>query len=142
MLKTRLRNICIVLFIVLAIIWLCGIASAASKAVLSWDANNWTIDPDLAGYKVYYGSAPGTYTKTIDIGMVNPTGIPTYTVEPLADGIYYFVVTAYDTSGNESGFSNEVSKKIDSVPPAPPTGLSALIQRIVAAIMSFFRWLA
>ena len=140
--KTRLRKICIVLFFVLAIIGISGIAHAASKVVLTWDANNWTIDPDLAGYKVYYGLAPGSYTKTIDIGLVNPTGIPTYTVEPLADGTYFFVVTAYDTSGNESGFSNEVTKKIDSIAPAPRTGLSALIQRIVAAIMNFFRWFA
>jgi hypothetical protein len=79
-------------------------AFADSQAILTWDANDWTIDPDLAGYKVYWGLLPGVYSEAIDIGLVIPQGIPTYTVTPLLDGTYYFVVTAYDTSGNESGY--------------------------------------
>jgi len=70
----------------------------------------------------------------VDVGNVL-----TKTISPLADGTYFWAVTAYDTSGNESVFSNEVSKRIDSVAPAPPSGLSALIQKIVAAIMDFFK---
>ena len=93
----------------------------AGEAVLSWDSNDWTIDPDLAGYKIYYGAVSGNYTSTIDIGLINPDGVPTYTVNNLAEGnTYYFVVTAYDTSGNESGFSNEVSKAITITDTTPP----------------------
>jgi hypothetical protein len=33
-------------------------------------------------------------------------------MEGLGSGTYYFVVTAYDTAGNESPPSNEVSKAI------------------------------
>ena len=37
----------------------------------------------------------------------------TYTVLGLSSGTrYYFVVTAYDTSNNESGYSNESYKDI------------------------------
>ena len=125
-------NLVIALFIVAPVF-------ADSQAVLSWDANDWTIDPDLAGYKVYYGLLSGVYTTVIDIGLINPQGVPTYIVKPLADGEYFFVVTAYDSSGNESGFSNEVSKKVDSKPPRPRTGLPALIQKIMAAIVGFLR---
>ncbi len=74
----------------------------AGDAVLSWDANT---EADLAGYKVYHGTASGDYGIPIDIG--NQT---TYTVSGLDLGEHYFAVSAYDTSGNESGVSTEVSK--------------------------------
>ena len=69
---------------------------------LRWDPNT---EPDLAGYKLYYGTAPRNYNHTIDLGQVN-----SYQVDNLEDELkYYFAVTAYDIDGNESGFSNEVS---------------------------------
>ncbi|HJV65773.1 MAG TPA: hypothetical protein VJ550_08570 [Geomonas sp.] len=35
-----------------------------------------------------------------------------YTVTGLETGTYYFTVTAVDSSGNESGYSNEARKTI------------------------------
>ena len=62
---------------------------------------------DLGGYKIYYGTSSGNYTQEVNVGNVN-----TYTLT-LADGAtYYFTVTAYDTLGNESEYSNEVNKTI------------------------------
>ncbi len=84
----------------------------AGSADLSWDPN---IEPDLAGYKVYYGTSSGHYGTPIDIG--NQT---TYTVAGLAQGVHYFSVTAYDKSGNESAFSIEVSKTLFGPSTAPP----------------------
>src|SRR5205085_7771374 len=78
------------------------VANTTAQVTLAWDPNT---ESDLAGYKVYIGTASGVYTTTIDVGNVT-----TYTVTGLAPGAtYYFVVTAYDTGGLESGFSNEVS---------------------------------
>jgi fibronectin type 3 domain-containing protein len=69
---------------------------------LAWNANT---ESDLAGYKVYVGANSGVYSTTYDVGNVIA-----YTVMSLAPGnVYYFVVTAYDTSGFESLVSNEVS---------------------------------
>jgi len=69
---------------------------------LAWDANT---GPGIAGYKVHYGTTSGNYPTVIDVG--NTT---TYTVSNLQSGFaYYFVVTDYDTSGGESGYSNEIS---------------------------------
>jgi hypothetical protein len=67
-----------------------------------WQAN---IESDLAGYKIHYGSTSEIYTETIDVGNVI-----TYDMSglSLSDGQYYVVLTAYDISGNESGFGNEV----------------------------------
>jgi hypothetical protein len=87
----------------------------AGQATLAWDPNT---DPDVAGYKVHYGEASGIYTVHADIGNVT-----TYTVTGLLeDRKYYFAVTAYDSYGNESGYSNEVVYN-DQLPPEAPKGL-------------------
>ena len=39
-------------------------------------------------------------------------GTASVTINNLASGTYYFVVCAYDSSGNESVVSNEASKTI------------------------------
>ncbi len=73
----------------------------AANASLAWDANT---EPDVAGYKVHYGLSRLTYTTHLDVGNV-----VAYTVTNLAASTsYYFAVTAYDSYGNESGYSNEV----------------------------------
>src|SRR6476659_5425405 len=67
----------------------------AGQVILAWDANT---EPHLAGYKVYYGNAGGTYTANIDVGNVT-----TYTVTGLQDGLqYFFAVTAYGTTTSQS----------------------------------------
>ncbi len=76
----------------------------AADVTLQWDANTET---DLAGYKLYYGTAPGVYGSPIVVGKVT-----TYTLTGVAPGTYYFAVTAYNNTGVESGFSNEVTTTI------------------------------
>ncbi|HOI08654.1 MAG TPA: hypothetical protein PK213_16140 [Deltaproteobacteria bacterium] len=68
---------------------------------VSWNANT---EPDIAGYKLYGGTSSGTYTYVVDTGLNTSRDVPN-----LSNGAhYYFAVTAYDTSGNESGYSQEV----------------------------------
>ncbi len=64
---------------------------------------------DLTGYKIYYGNESGKYQTSIQID--NP-GIAIYVVENLTPNTYYFVLTAINSSGVESQFSNEVSKLV------------------------------
>ncbi len=82
---------------------------------LAWDANK---EGDLAGYKVHQGSQSGQYTAVADVGKVT-----TYSVPVMGVGQYFFAVTAYNASGTESGFSNEVSQLVlpgnVTVPAAP-----------------------
>ena len=75
----------------------------AGTASLAWDP---VADADLAGYRVYYGTSPGTYTQSVDVGNVLAT-----TVTGLTDcTTYYFGIKAYDTAANEStSYSNQVS---------------------------------
>jgi hypothetical protein len=76
---------------------------------LAWDAPTTNSDEspltDLAGYIIYYGTASGTYDHSIDVKNVTA-----YTLTGLTQGqTYYIASKAYDTSNNQSGFSNEVS---------------------------------
>jgi hypothetical protein len=106
--NTYYRNFVITL-IILSVLGLSQIALAA-QIRLAWDPNT---ESDLAGYKIYYGTSSRTYTNSIDVENVT-----TYTLSGLIPGqTYYIAVTAYDTSYNESGYSNEVSG-----PPTTPTG--------------------
>jgi len=69
---------------------------------LAW---NPSTGPGLAGYKVYYGTASRAYSNSTDVGNVT-----TYDLTGLTKGQTFFIATtAYDTSHNESGYSNEVS---------------------------------
>ncbi len=79
--------------------------TTGTTATLSWMPNT---DSDLAGYKIYVGTASGVYGTPVDVGNVT-----TYTIGNLKVGsTYYFAVTAYDQNKNESPYSGEVSKSI------------------------------
>jgi fibronectin type 3 domain-containing protein len=100
------------------------IPSYADDANASWDANT---EPDLAGYKIHYGTESGTYTTTLDVGDST-----TVTIDSLqANTTYYFAVTAYDQAGNESVFSDEVELFIppppDTTAPARPTNVTIVL---------------
>ena len=74
--------------------------SQAESVTLAWDPNS---EPDLAGYKFYYGGQTRSYTNVVDVSKVT-----TNTVTGLAQGeTYFFAVTAYNTSGLESDVSKE-----------------------------------
>jgi len=70
-------------------------------ATLNWTAST---DTNVVGYKVYYGVETRVYTNSIDEGDVTNA-----TVCGLITGTtYYFAVTAYDSFGLESDYSNEI----------------------------------
>ena len=81
--------------------------ATAGTVTLAWDA---VTVPNLDGYRVYYGAISGIYEQAarqgIDAGIIT-----TARVTGLRSGTaYYFVVTAFDSTGVESGFSNEVCR--------------------------------
>jgi PKD repeat protein len=92
----------------------------AAYVQLTWTAPttnaNGTPLTDLGGYWLYYRQTSGNLTQNVDVG--NQT---TYLLSGLVDGqVYYFAVTAYDTSGNQSVLSNQVSATTSTDPPPPP----------------------
>jgi hypothetical protein len=77
-------------------------AAHAASVDLEWDPNT---EPELAGYKIYWGTSSGNYSSSRDVGKTT-----VYTISGLDEGkTYYFAATAYDGSNNESGYSNQVS---------------------------------
>jgi hypothetical protein len=85
------------------------LAPAATTATLVWDT---VVAPNLSGYRVYYGTAPGTYLQSPGQGL-SVGNATVYTATMLSSGTrYHFAVTAVDSSGNESPYSNEVFKDV------------------------------
>jgi len=84
-------------------------SSAPSAAVtdgavlLRW---NPVSEPNVNGYRVYYGTASRTYAQPYGEGVVSAS--PSYTVTGLPGSRrYFFAVTATSSLGKESGFSDE-----------------------------------
>jgi PKD repeat protein len=89
--------------ILVALAFLGAMPAAAGTMALRW---NPVDEPDLEGYRVYYGTSPGVYDQSVDVGNVT-----SYTLDGLADcTIWYAAVKSLDTEGLESEeYSNEVS---------------------------------
>ena len=102
----RIRTCNIILVATFILIFTCFVGVTYSAQVtLIWDGST---DSDLGGYKVYYGTASRDYEVSLNVG--NWTNC---TIAGLEQGeTYYFAVTAYNTEGSESGYSNEASIKI------------------------------
>lgn len=110
----------VISIIFLSIFFVCGCGGSTSGAFTTNNGGEGTVtlawqEPatnedgssitDLAGYRVYYGEIPGDYNNVITLGNYSSCSISN-----LPQGVdIYFVVTAFDSYGNESSFSNEVS---------------------------------
>lgn len=89
------------LIAVLALTLVAGAAFAGTISV-SWNA---VTDGDLSGYKIYYGTASGTYTSSISVGAVTTATLSS--LDPATR--YYIAVKAVDAAGLEStAYSNEI----------------------------------
>ena len=125
-------------------------ALASSDITLAWDPNT---EADLGGYKLYQSPVSISTLDADNDGHVTwaefeaglgfkvadvTAGTEVVTIQ-VEDGIWYWVLTAYDNRENESGFSNEVTADLDTEAPAAPKGLIiTLIQKIVAFLKSIF----
>lgn len=100
---------------------------------ITWNAPTTNSDgtplTDLKGYNIYYGKETGVYVNQVDVGNVL-----TFDILNLDEGVtYFFVLTAYDSTGNESAFSTEVSIFIpiatipDTLKPAPPESVKVIL---------------
>jgi hypothetical protein len=88
--------------------------AAADKTVeLAWDPNPET---NIAGYRLRYGPASGSYTNTVDAGnslSATATGLDGGTT-------YYFTVVAYNTTGQSSPNAAEISYTVPGTPNQAP----------------------
>lgn len=100
-------------FNVLALTAVLGVFSAnaqAGQVSLAWDGV-----AGATGYRLYYGTASGSYSSNVDAKTAT-----SYTVPNLTDGTkYFFAVQAYNST-TTSGYSNETNTVVGSA-----TGLTA-----------------
>jgi fibronectin type 3 domain-containing protein len=96
--------------------------STPYELILYWNAS---ISLDVRGHNVYRST-----TKGGPYEYINSTFLVTYYVDKglLDKTTYYYVITAYDETPNESSFSNEASGSTpDITAPSIPIGLSVYI---------------
>jgi fibronectin type 3 domain-containing protein len=91
---------------------------------LDWNDN---VEEDLDHYIVYYGTYSGVYPNSLAVYSSSAV------ISNLLNGTeYFFVVTAVDSSGNESLYSSEVSAiplpEEDTDTPLPPINFSAVFE--------------
>ncbi len=96
-----------------------SLTPATGEVLLEWNANP---EPDIGGYRVYYGTESGVYSKVQDVGNATEAVLSGLPVGPT----YYCVLTAYNTLGLESGFSRELAFDFE-IQPDPSNPLSRLI---------------
>jgi hypothetical protein len=125
-----------ILFLPLALIGGLWVPLAdAARVTLAWDSNS---EPDLEGYVIYHNeSSPGPpydeATTLPEDDLADPLH-PEVTLTGLRPrGEYYIALTAYNTEGVESGFSNDVCVQVinntaepcvASISPAPSNSSS------------------
>ncbi len=99
---------------VIYILLLSCIVSQAYSITLSWNPYTST---NLAGYKVYYGNTPESYSfmKTV------PPNVNSAVMSGLYLGDWYFSIAATNKLGNESPLSNEVKATLSTNDPPPET---------------------
>ena len=88
-------------------------AAASGTADVSWTPPTTNTDgstlTNLAGYNIYYGTSPNALNQQVQVSNV---GVTNYVISGLTTGTWYFAVTAYTSTGTESGLSNVASKTI------------------------------
>ena len=97
------------------------------SVVLAWDPSY-----NAAGYRVSSGTTSGVFTQALDVGNTTSTLVSNL----ILGQTYFFAVTAYNTTGQPSAVSNEISYVGGAPTPTPapsatptpnaPTNLNAV----------------
>jgi hypothetical protein len=92
----------LVLFLAIITCFVFAVSAEAAGFTIAWNAST---DSSVTGYKVCYGFSSRNYPNTVDVGNVT-----TYTFSSITPGaVYYLSVVAYDSSGNQSPYSPELT---------------------------------
>lgn len=93
----------------------------AQDLTLTWNPNS---EPDLAGYRLHYGTALAPYQSLLDVQTTEAT------VSNLKFGATYtFAVTGYNTAGEEGAYSASISYTVGSDRVIPPAVLANISTR-------------
>lgn len=99
----------------------------AAELRFGWTPNT---EPDLAGYRIHYGTLSGVYTDAVDVGLPEIKDGRAEAAITVPYGNKYFSCTAYTVEGVESDYSNEV---MAVTPPDKPVNFN-----VVAASVTYY----
>ena len=89
------------------------VATATGVATVMWTPPTENTDgtplTNLAGYKVYWGMEQGDYSNSVTLSNA---GLASYVVDQLTPARWYFAMTALNSAGTESDYSQVASKQI------------------------------
>lgn len=104
-------------FILLAILLWPGLLWAVE---VCWQPPTENVDgtplTDLDAYRIYWGSQTRDYTGNL---LLADETLTCYELIEPGNGVWFLAMTAIDAEGNESAYSNEVTKTIQSTQPLP-----------------------
>ena len=123
-LRTTLFRACAAGFLVLLA---ASAAHAQYTVTAAWDRNSDTLHH---GYRLFYGTAAGSYQWSVDVG--NQISAPLN----LAAGRYYFVVRAYNASFQYGPASTEVTFTVGSTS-SPTATITATRQSATTALVTW-----
>jgi hypothetical protein len=89
--------------------------SATGSMALSWVAPVARADgtplslADIEGFRIYYGNSANSYPYSVNVTDATTLQV---TLNNLASGTYYIVMTTYDVDGRESSYSAVVKKTV------------------------------
>ena len=95
--------------------------ASGTSITIAWNANS---EPDIAGYRVHYGTATEPYQYLVDVPSTSAT------IANLKSGVTYtFAITAYNFSGAESSYSAPLSYTVGSSRVIPTAVLANISSR-------------
>ena len=103
---------------VLPMVWVLASCSSDEASVVTYAATiNWTAPllradgmssmslSEIDGYKIYYGPSSGAYNGESSLISCDTSDCSTEVTGLVSKGTYYFSITAIDTDGKESTYS-------------------------------------
>ncbi len=104
--------------LILCLLWPTLAVAAVQDCTIAWTART---EADLAGYRISWGTASGTYTSFTNVGLVTTTTCASIGIT--SAGTYYLIVRAFDTSNQLAANSNQATFTLATVtaPPTTPT---------------------
>lgn len=118
----------------LLVLCLTSLAFAGEKQLrFTWAQ---TLSTDFGGWRLYMNTAPNVQVTSTNLfstityagpAQTEYTETKILTSPDSQEVTYYFVLTAFDTRGNESGPSNEVNTTIDFLAPNNPNTLTVTV---------------
>jgi len=94
--------------VILILVFLGPVHVMAVSVTVAWNRDQ---EPDIAGYRIYYGASPGVYSSSLTVfDSANEPIQRDYLIDGFFEGrTYHFALKAFDLAGQESDYSEEFS---------------------------------